>query len=160
MNLKRIPKRSTIGVPIPVRTSTRYLSRFGTLAEQFGDTPRGRRDLAIRVAAAKQAGHTPSYCDVYDPTVAASPGDPDGFVPADDPKGHLQRVIAKRGVGCREGLCPTPAPPAKEPPQVPLAESIVQDEMSRQIQRDPGLADKKPELREQIIDRHSFKRSS
>lgn len=147
-----------MSAPVPVRTASRFLSRHGTLLDQFGDTPTGRAQLRDRIAAAKEAGYTPSMNDVYDPTVASSPGAPEGFIPADDPKGHMQRVMAERGVGCQGGICPTPTGPGKEPPNVPLAESIVQDEMARQIQNDPGLASKKEQLREEIIDRHSYKR--
>jgi len=148
---------SMMTVPVPVRTSTRYLSRFGTLADQFGQDTAG---LARRVAIARKAGGRPSYNDVYDPTLATYPGDPDGFIPSTDAKGHVKRVLAKRGVGCKGGICPTPTGPGREPPQIPLAEDIIQDEMARQIKRDPGLAANKQKLREEILDRHSYKRSS
>jgi len=147
-------------VGLGLRTTTEWLSRHGTLLNQFGDTPDGRRNLNSRIAAAKRAGYTPNMNDVYDPTIAASPGDPDGFIPSSDADGHVRRVIAERGVGCQEGLVTAATPaPSEEPKKTKLDEKIVNKLTRRRIRANPDLAAKDQQaLREEVIDTHSYSR--
>lgn len=147
--------------PMPIGTNTRYLSRFGTLLDQFGDRPRTRRQMRERIAAARRAGHTPSRHDVYDPTLALRPGDPDAFIPADDPKGHVRRVMEKRGLKMADGQCvPVENVPSKELEKAPLAADIVDKLVAERLQREPELASKKDRLRQEVIEKHSYQRRS
>lgn len=132
---------------VGVRTATSFLAGQGTLLDQFGDDPGGRDDLALRLKLAKERyGHTPNPHDVYDPTLAPAVGHPDGFIPHDDVAGHLRRVEAKRKSGV-------------EPESNGLAEDIVEDFRQGEIAKNPDLAHKdQNDLREQIRDKHSFKR--
>ena len=42
-----------VWTPCVLRTTTRWASRQGTLLDQFGDTPSGRKQLGIRVRKAR-----------------------------------------------------------------------------------------------------------
>ncbi len=150
-----------MGVPTPVGTATRWLSQHGTLLDQFGDTPTGRQNLAARVAVAKRHGYHPSANDVYDPTVATAPGHPSGFLSHTDPAGHVRRVQAEQGVGAEGGLAKAPTPsPIASPPLVPLAADIADNLTDRAIKADPGLAHKRAQVREAVIDKHRYRRRS
>lgn len=133
---------------IGIRTATTFLAGQGTLLDQFGDNEGGRDDLALRVRMAKDRyGYTPNPHDVYDPCLAPAIGHPDGWIPHDDVSGHFRRVAAKRRTSV-------------EPSRSKLRDDIVEDFRKRAIKTDPSLAQKdQNELREQIRDKHTYKRS-
>ena len=68
----------------------------GTLAEQF----EGSEQLNKVTSIARKHGYTPRYTDTYEPSLAAYPGDPAGFVPSSDPAGHIRKVCKRRNWSC------------------------------------------------------------
>lgn len=140
-----------------IKTSATWLKGKGTLLDHFGDNPEGRRQLAYRVAVARSRGYNPSPHDVYDETLALEPGDPDGFIPHDDPAGHVKRVCERRGVGCDNSLAKVKAPAPRPIQAAPLADDIVQDLAAEKITRNPDLGRKtKVEMAEMIRHNHSY----
>lgn len=143
--------------PALLKTSTTWMKGRKMLGDQFKDTPEGKDQLAFRIAQARAAGYNPSPNDYYDPTVAAYPGDPDGFIPHDDPAGHVARVCAKRGVGCNTDLVKVAAPLSGRTKPAPLAGDIVESLASKKIAVDPALGEKtKSEVAEMIRGEHSY----
>jgi putative FmdB family regulatory protein len=143
--------------PCALKTATRWASRQGTLLDQFGDTPDGRKDLEFRVKAAKRMGYKPGMHDVYDPTVATSPGNPNGFIPQDDPQGHMRRVMAANRVGCEDGLVKAKTPDGDPGAPKPLAEDVTTELVQREIKKNPDLAHAdQSALRQKVINTHSY----
>ena len=143
--------------PQVLKTSTEWLKGRKMLGDQFPDNPSGRQQLAYRIAQAQAAGYKPSASDYYDPTVAAYPGDPDGFIPQADPAGHVTRVCAKRGVGCDSSLVKVASPMSGRSKPAPLADDIVRDLASEKIRANPDLGQKsKAEVAEMIRGEHSY----
>lgn len=67
----------------------------------------------------------------------------------------IKRAIRANGMGCEElGI---PAPEAREPERVALAEDLVQEEIALRVAADPGCRKKRGELRDQVIEEHSYK---
>lgn len=130
---------------VGLKTDTTYLAGRGTLLDQFGDDPVGRADLEYRINQAAKAGFRPGVNDVYDPTLASSPGSPEGWIPHDSPKAHIRKVLRKR-LGQRHRK------------RVPLAEKIIQREMKRRVAENPDNAHKPVfDLRAEIIEKHAYK---
>lgn len=135
-------------------TDREFLAGRGTLAQQFEGEEHNLNKL---VAESKRNGRTPSPNDVYLPTLANYPGDPLAFVPPDDARGHVKRVCEARGDECR-GMVKVKAGPPKEPePGPPIAQDIIDSEVSSQIRAQPELAGKRKELAEQFIEQHAPK---
>jgi putative FmdB family regulatory protein len=143
--------------PAVLKTATNWLRGRGMLADQFGKGKECEAQLHYRINEARKAGYNPSPNDSYDPTLAGYPGDPDGFIPHDDPAGHIRRVCAKRGVGCDTDIVKVSAPMRDPGPPAPLAEDLVRDLAIEKIKKNPDLKRKtKNELREMVRAEHSY----
>ena len=143
--------------PAPaLRTNTTFLANRGTLDKQFGTDTAGMKKT---LAAAKRRGHTPNMNDVYMPTLCAPgrPGDPEAFIPADDPVGYVKRLCKKRNWACDDDQIKAKRSQRPPPPRVPMAEKIVRARVNEAVARDPSLATKRARLREEIIEKHSRK---
>lgn len=142
-----------------IKTSATWLKGQGTLADHFGDSQEGRAQLRHRMAVAQRHGRNPSSYDVYDETLALFPGDPDGFIPHDDPAGHVRRVCEQRGVSCDSSLVKVKGPDRelRLATPAPLADDIVQDLAAERVSTNPDLVHENPrELAEMIRDEHSY----
>jgi putative FmdB family regulatory protein len=144
--------RRKISAPA-VQTDNTFFANVGTLRDQFGGND---RELKRVVSAAKRQGYTPNYTDFYCPSLANRPGDPKAFIPACGGRSYVRKLCEERGVSC-EGMVNYKAPEGRPRPRVKLAERTIRRLMREAIRKDPGLASKKNELREQIIDRHAYK---
>ena len=141
-----------------VGTVTQYNRGKKMLGDQFPDTKEGQRQLRERIAIAKANGHNPSRYDDYNGTVAQFPGDPRGFIPHDDPIGHMKRVCEEVGVSMDNSLLKHTAPKSDPTPSIPLAADLIQEEVDKRIKVNPGLADKdQSALREEVVETHGYK---
>ncbi len=140
-----------------IKTSATWLRGQKNLLDHFGDTPEGRSQLNYRVSVARAHGYNPNMHDVYDETVALFPGDPEGYIPHDDPAGHMKRVCERRGVGCDSSLAKVKAPAPRPIEAAPLANDIVRDLAAEKISANPDLGRKpKAEMAEMIRQDHSY----
>lgn len=156
---KKAVRRLFLHAPA-IKTAATWLSRHGTLLDHFGDSPEGRSALEYRVEVARRNGYNPSPNDVYDETVALYPGDPEGFIPHDDPAGHIRRVCERRGVSCDSDLAKVKAREVAPPSPAPLADDLVTDLAAEKIKENPDLAARpKTEIAEMIRDKHSYQTS-
>jgi hypothetical protein len=79
------------------KTDVELFRGRGTLADQF----KGQEDtLSEMVTKATQNGRTPQYTDLYEPSIANYPGDPEAFIPASGGRGHIKAVCEKNGWDC------------------------------------------------------------
>lgn len=110
---------------------------------------------AMDYALAKKAGISTSG-KVYMPSIAdrRGPRDPEAWV---DSVGSLKRVVEKRNMTC-EGIVNHTAIELPPKPDVPLNDSIVNNIIAQETQKNPGLKAKpRQELREMVIDKHGRK---
>ena len=151
-------KASTLNICRALQgTVTQYNRGQKMLGDQFPDTDEGRIQLNDRIARARMQGYNPSPWDTYDPTLAQSMGGKEGFIPQDDPVGHVKSVCQEFGLSTDTDLVKVTAPQSDPTPSIPLAEDLIQEEISKRITVDPGLADKnQTELRESVIDKHGY----
>lgn len=148
--MSRFPKRTTLPFGLSaVHGSERVLRDVGT---KVGDLPFEEQDL-LRTKA-RAAGVHVGANDSYMPTLADEVMDPMAAVPHSDPEGHIRKLCRQRGVPCDGDLIKQSAPQRDPEPAVPLAEDLIQEEAQERIAREPSLAEKPAELREQIIDDH------
>ncbi|MHC4180536.1 MAG: FmdB family zinc ribbon protein [Planctomycetota bacterium] len=137
---------------VGLKTDTSFFAGVGTLLQQCD----GDEKEANRIAkAAKKEGYTPSYNDFYCPTVGDSPAS--SFIPVTGGREHVKKVCRRRGVSCR-GMVEMEAPERPPTPKKKLSEKFIRERSAALIHRDPGLANKKRELREQLIDTHAFRK--
>ncbi len=140
-----------------INTDTTFLSGIGTLEQQFDGDVEGMNEV---ISAARRKGFNPTSGMFYYEPLARYVGDPEAFLSAGDGKGRIRDVCEKRGWGCRGTVNVKARQPEEDPlknPKVPLAESIVREEVGR-LRQDPSNQ-KKPEreLREQVLDKHALK---
>jgi hypothetical protein len=110
---------------------------------------------ALDYAAAKAAGISTAG-KVYMSGVAdrRGPRDPEAWV---DSVGSLKRLVQKRNMTC-EGIVNNVAVELPPKPDVPLNDSIVNNIIAQETQKNPGLKAKpRQELREMVIDKHGRK---
>jgi len=80
-----------------LRTDTTFLAGVGTLQSQFSDN---EAELHRVVKDAKKQGYTPKSTDYYCPSLAKRCGDPEAFVPHDQPKSYVRNLCEKRDISC------------------------------------------------------------
>lgn len=88
---------------------------------------------------------------VYLHGLAAFPGDPRAWVSG---RGDVQRVCEERGYTCNGAVTVKPTPATEEPRRVALAPDIVERETRKRIAKQPNLAAKVSEVREQVLQDH------
>ena len=138
----------------PIRTDSTFLANHGTLDKQFGGDD---RQLEKVVVEAKKRGYNPSPNDTYIPTLARYTGDPLAFVPAGNPRGHIEKVCKETDRACEGDV--TVERERKAPQEtVRLGEDLIQEEAAMRIAENPGEALKpKEQLRNEILDKHGAK---
>lgn len=118
--------------------------------EQFAKRPQDG-DKVAKISA--KHGLTSTKGLTYVPSIAAFPGDPEAWVSG---KGDIQRVCEARGYTCEGDVTVKSTGQVKELTAVPLAASIVEQEVNSMLRADPSLRSKnKQELREQVIDKRT-----
>jgi len=142
--------------PALVGTNTAFLKGSKKIGDQFGHDFVGKAHLQQRLALLKRKGFTPSANDVYLPQLAMSPDDPAGYVPHDDPVGHIKRVMAQRGQADLSGNMGDFTPLYNEKPRAHrLHPKIVREIAEQRIRNNPSEAKRdRRELHEEISQRH------
>ena len=139
---------------VGIATDDDFFESFGTLLQQCGGNDKEAERLAN---SARAQGYEPGPNDLYYSPIAQKPGDPNAFIKRGDGKAEIKKRAEEANIEL-EGSINTRAVKDLEPKKkVPLAEATVKRRMKAAIKRDPSLARKKGELREKIIDTHSFK---
>ena len=137
--------------PGVIGTDTQFLAGQGTLADQFNNDD---ATLKRYTDTAKRHGYTPNYTDVWDSSLAAYPGDPKGFIPASEGKGHVRRTCEQRGWSC-EGEINVKSPMPDPGPDVRLAPGIVAGKYDEMVKENPRLKEKpRRDIEEAIIEEH------
>jgi len=80
-----------------VSTDRELFAGRGTLADQFKGEEHVLEQLSRKAAA---NGRKPQYTDLYEPSLAAYPGDPEAFIPASGGRSHIAEVCRRRGWAC------------------------------------------------------------
>jgi hypothetical protein len=133
-----------------LQTDDEFMANRGTLGSQLGE------QTESVVKAAKLNGYNPNINDVYLPSVARFPGDPEAFVRHDSARGAVKKTLEKRGWGC-DGLVKVKSREA-EPKSCRLADEIVEQEVVKLTMEDKkarkaGLK----ELKQHVIQKHGVK---
>lgn len=105
-----------------LQTDDEFMGNRGTLRDQLKDQT---EDV---VKAARRQGYEPSRNDVYLPSLARRPGDPEAFVRHDSARGTIKRRLEARGWGC-EGSVKVRAR-EDEPEKKALGDDIVQESVA------------------------------
>lgn len=77
-----------------LQTDDEFMANRGSLADQL------KHQTEDIVSAARRAGYNPSHSDVYLPSVARFPGDPEAFIKHDSARGHIKKTLEARGWSC------------------------------------------------------------
>lgn len=143
--------------PPACQTDATFFEGRGTLSDQLGKAVNHYTHIA------EQHGYRPGARDVYEPGLARFQGDPEAFIPAVGGKGHVKRVLEKRGYRVKRsdsashGLgveaIQQPPPKAKR-----MGNDLIRDNAQKMIQQDPSLAKlSKRDLKEAVIEKHGPK---
>lgn len=123
-----------------VMTDDVYLAGHGSLEKQIPNP----KQLELVVRTAMRNGYKPKHTDVYEPSMARYPGDPQAFVNHGQGLGHVKKVCEQRGVEDQSGTVRTKArQPEKDPwenPKHRLAPDIVARKVRQRINENPDLA--------------------
>lgn len=132
--------------PAPaIRTDATFLAGRPMLGDQLP-----KKDLSYRIKEARKRGYNPSPHDVYMPTLAEYPGDPKGFIPADNARGHLRRACQSMGVANEEAR--TKSTPSRLGTPVRMAPDLVEAKRRGMIAADSSVGRRdQREVREEII---------
>lgn len=118
-----------------IETDDTFLAGFGTLADQFsGD----EKQLQQRVNISEQHGYKPNVNDVYIHGLARFPGDPEAFVGHGKGKGHIKKLLEKRGWSA-DGAVKVKGRPSEPDDKPKLADSIGKQLGRRMVKKDPAL---------------------
>ncbi len=138
-----------------LKTDTELMNHQGTLLQQFDGN---EAEVARVMRAAKKQGCTPGYNDVYVPTLADSCGDPKAFIKPADQTAEVRRLCAARGVGCEGPVTVKgPEPGSRPRTRKPLGEDIIEERIRRITDKDPDKIRHRKRLREEVIEKHSYK---
>jgi hypothetical protein len=141
--------------PAPhLQTDTTFFRGAGTLLDQCGGDDREAERIA---RAAIRQGYKPSPNDLYLPTLAQRPGDPGAFIQREGGRGQIRRFCEETGISC-QGMVEVQAPQRELPKPKKLHERTIRRYMRKALEKDPSLAAKKSELRQQIIQTHARKK--
>ena len=108
---------------------------------------------------ARSRGFEPPGDAVYQSALARFPGDPEAFLTRTMGRGYIKDVCARRGWGCEGAVNATTREPEKDHLAdencVPLAEDLVQKNISRMVKNNPTLGKlNKSELRHKVLAKH------
>jgi hypothetical protein len=138
-----------------VMTDDTALSGIGTLDKQFrGD----ERYLTRLTRDAQKHGYTPKATDYYMASLARFPGDPEAFVNHGQGRGHIRKLLERRG-WAGDGLVKVKG---REPESDPHEERvhklhprIVERLRKQKLKENPDLARKdQREVRADIVSQH------
>ena len=139
---------------IKAKTDREYFRGRGSLADQFGGN---EKTLLKRISAARKHGYNPSPNDVYEPSMARFPGDPQAFIGATGGRGQIKKYCERNNITTEGGDSsvrhigserPAPAP-------VKLAGEVVEEIRQERILANPDLAHTdQMKMREEIIHTH------
>lgn len=126
---------------------------FGTLDKQFSD-PLYKKFVLDN---AKRRGFVPGNYDVYMPSLARYPGDPEAFVPPTGGRGHIKKICEQRG-WAHEGCVTVKGQDGARNPlddkDKKLAPDLVAENMRKYVEKNPGVKMSRDELRHTIIEKH------
>lgn len=130
-----------------LQTDDEFMAGRGTLRDQLKD------QTDEIVSAARRQGYEPSRNDVYLPSLAERPGDPQAFVRHDSARGEIRRRCERRGWAC-DGSVKVRGREA-EPKKKALGDDIVSDAV-RQLKMQDRKARKAPkkDLIQEVIRKH------
>lgn len=118
-----------------IETDDTFLSGFGTLADQFsGD----ERQLEHRARISEQNGYKPNVNDVYIHGLARFPGDPEAFVGHGKGRGHIKKMLEKRGWSA-DGAVKVKGRPSDPNSGPKLAEDVGSGLGREMVKKDPAL---------------------
>lgn len=138
-----------------LRTDSDYQRGHRTLRDQF----RSQEQFDMVLSAAKASGYTPQTSDRYEPGLARYTGDPRGFVPSTNSRGHVMALAEENDLSLDgPSNLKRQARLNREPAKVPLSDSLVEEVARLSIAADPALGEVgKQEIREEMIRRHGSK---
>lgn len=150
--LRRIPS------VITTKTDTDFLRGHKQLSDQFNGKDQYLPGAAKTVK--KLTGKSLSSNDVYFPMLARYPNDHEAFVPHDNPRDYIRKLLKSRGNSCsgeinlqrNEHQAAISNPPA---PRVRLGEDIIQANVEEIAKQDPEyVKNNYPKVRQEVIDKH------
>ena len=116
-------------------TDVEFFGDVGTLSKQY----EGEEGYLNQIVSnAKSHGYSPNPHDFYMGNLARFPGDPEAFIPPTGGRGHLKKVLQKRGLPCSGAVEVAGREPIEDP-----WESIVTNADQQKLARENSIGKKK-----------------
>ena len=155
-NKPRMAEMLALRSPPRCLTDDVMMQGIGSLDQQFGGNDRHLNDIT---KCAMHHGYTPKASDYYMASLARFPGDPEAFVNHGQGRGHIQKLLERRG-WAGDGLVKMDA---REPESDPyenrkhkLNPKIVERIRKTKLRENPDLAHKdQSEVRADIVEQHA-----